>query len=184
MSIKNVILDLDNTLISSEPYEDHSESKIRDLLDSATGKVAYYDMHGYYVVFERPGVQPFLDWLFANYSVSVWTAASKDYALHIIDHTIEDENARRLDWIFFDTHCALSKSIYGRRSPKNLRLLWEVFELPGYTRENTVIVDDLNRVYRAQPDNCIPVKAFHILDADADADAELEKVREKLKDLA
>ena len=40
---------------------------------------------GHYKVFERPGLQEFLDYLFANFNVSVWTAASKSYALFIID---------------------------------------------------------------------------------------------------
>ena len=44
-------------------------------------KFSYHDMDGYYIVFERPGLQEFLDYLFANYIVSVWTAATKDYAI-------------------------------------------------------------------------------------------------------
>ena len=61
----NVILDLDSTLICAEPIEslpkgDFSEFKV-------------YNMDDYYKVFERPYLQEFLDFLFANFNVSIWT---------------------------------------------------------------------------------------------------------------
>jgi hypothetical protein len=41
-----------------------------------------------YKIFERPHLQKFLNWLFENFTVSVWTAASKTYALFIIEKFI------------------------------------------------------------------------------------------------
>ena len=43
-----------------------------------------HDFDYYYVVFERPYLQSFLDYIFDKFNVYVWTAASKDYALYII----------------------------------------------------------------------------------------------------
>ena len=77
----HVILDLDQTIISAETPKEidlTGQDKIK------AKKFTFHDMDNYYIVFERPGLQKFLDFLFANFSVSVWTAASKDYAAFII----------------------------------------------------------------------------------------------------
>jgi hypothetical protein len=52
-------------------------------------------MENYYIIFERPGLQQFLTFLFKNFNVSIWTAASKDYALFIIDKIIIAGNKNR-----------------------------------------------------------------------------------------
>jgi len=88
-----IYLDLDNTLLHAIPtrsfhkkYKDRaSKRKIAEALNN----IKVYDMkdddESYYLVFERPGLQPFLDYLFSNFTVCVWTAATKDYAAFIID---------------------------------------------------------------------------------------------------
>ena len=77
----NIILDLDQTLISAEVSEEHNFKKY----EMKSKLFDYKDMDGYYIVYERPGLQKFLDYLFENFNVSIWTAASKDYALFIIE---------------------------------------------------------------------------------------------------
>ena len=63
----NVILDLDNTLISAEAIEDFpfANSGIRE----KAIQFKIHDMDGYYIVFERPHLQEFLDFIFEIYSV-------------------------------------------------------------------------------------------------------------------
>ena len=76
----NILLDLDQTLISAEATEDFNFKKYKQ-------KGSHFDLHdmdGYYIVFERQYLQEFLDFLFKKFNISVWTAASKDYALFII----------------------------------------------------------------------------------------------------
>ena len=73
----HIILDLDQTLISAEPSEEYNFAKNRE----KSKKFVFHDMDGYYVVFERPGLQSFLTYLFDNFNVSIWTAASKRYSL-------------------------------------------------------------------------------------------------------
>ena len=100
----NVVLDLDQTLISAEDWDSKDFKKHKN----KAKKFEFHDMDGYYIVFERPNLQSFLDYLFANFNVSVWTAASKDYALFIIDKIILSKPGRHLDWIFF-SYCDISK---------------------------------------------------------------------------
>ena len=79
-----VILDLDETLINSQPLDElTSEERKRFMRRFKT-----HNMDGYYLVSERPYLQEFLDYLFKNHNVSVWTAASHDYANFIIANII------------------------------------------------------------------------------------------------
>jgi TFIIF-interacting CTD phosphatase-like protein len=152
-----VILDLDQTLISAE-----STTKFDFAQNSEkASRFNFHDMNGYYIVFERPKLQSFLDYLFENFDVSVWTAASKDYALFIINKVILANPDRKLDWVFFSYHCGKSKKI--KNTSKDLSMLWDVFKIPGYNIDNTVILDDNIEVYNAQPKNAILVPAFEFI---------------------
>jgi len=152
----NIVLDLDATLICAESSEEFDFKKY--MFKSC--KFKFHDMDGYYVVFERPGLQGFLDYLFKNFTVSIWTAASKDYALYIIDNIILQDNKpdRKLDWVFFSYHCDISKD--EKDASKSLAMFWDEYKMDGYTKENTIIVDDYDEVYNTQPDNCVIAPIF------------------------
>ena len=177
--VKNVLLDLDQTIISGEATDEYDISKYKDKMK----KFDYGNMEGYYIIFERPGLQKFLDYLFANFNVSVWTAASKDYALFIIENMIlKNHPKRKLDYILFSYHCDLSEKVKG--GSKNLEMLSDVYQLPGYTKENTIIVDDNPEVVDTQPQHVIEAEPFFFLDEDSDKDTFLkDTVVPKLKEL-
>jgi len=167
----NIILDLDQTLISAEAVEEFEVEKYKN----KQKKFNKHDMEGYYVIFERPKLQKFLDYIFENFNVSIWTAATKDYALFIIDKIIlQNKPERKLQWIFFSYHCELSKSI--KKNSKDLSLLWEDFELVGYDKNNTVIIDDYDEVYKTQKHNCIVAVPFEFTMEGSEKDTYLEKL--------
>ena len=177
VKIKNVILDLDNTLIYAEPTEDfdfNNKDSIKNL-----ELLKNHNMDGYYIVFERPGVQEFLDDLFKNYNVSVWTAATKNYALFVIKNVILANPDRKLDYIFFYYHCGISKKNY--KTDKKLDLLWNKFKLEGYNKDNTLIIDDNIDVIKANPNNSIQIEAFDINNKNSEKDNDLQRVFKKLK---
>jgi hypothetical protein len=133
MNKPNIILDLDQTLISSEPFESFDNKKH----EKKTKLFKYKNMDDYYLVFERPGLQKFLKFLFKNFNVSVWTAATKDYALFIIENMIlKNKKNRHLDYIFFSYHCDISKKL--TKNSKDLSLLWKTYKLKGYSKNNTI----------------------------------------------
>lgn len=165
MNKKNFILDLDQTLISAEPTEEYDFSKNKLKAKQFT----FHDMDGFYVVFERPHLQKFLAFLFDNFNVSIWTAASKDYALFVIDKIILAGNSnRKLDYIFFSYHCDLSER--EKDSTKNLKLLTDIFKLPGYNMDNTIILDDYDEVWKSQKGNCIYAKQFQFSSKSSESD--------------
>lgn len=171
---KNVILDLDNTLISSVESNELDVNKHKELTD-----MVFYNMDNIYVVFERPHLQEFLDFLFKNFNVSIWTAATKDYALFIINKIILSKSDRNIDYVLFNYHCYWSeKSNCGH---KGLKLLWDNIGLFGYNKDNTYIIDDLSEIKESQPNNAIKIKPFEIENKNSENDTELLTIMEDLK---
>lgn len=172
----NFLLDLDETIISSQVTEDYDFEKYK----TKAKKFEFKDMDGYYLVFERPYLQEFLDYLFQNYNVSVWTAASKDYALYIIKNIIlANKPDRHLDYIFFSYHCDMS--LKKKNGTKDLSMLWDIYKMKGYNKNNTVILDDYYEVYKTQPNNCIAAKPFQFTDSKSENDKFLHELVPKLQ---
>lgn len=149
----NLILDLDATLICSKTSKKFDFKKNNNM--SKASKFKFHDMDGYYVVFERPGLQEFLDYVFKKFNVSIWTAASKDYGLYIIDNIILDKNKphRKLDWAFFSYHCDISKEKKDGKT-KSLEMLWDEYKINGFNKDNTYILDDYKEVFKTQMERC------------------------------
>jgi len=192
-----VFLDLDQTLISAQSRflddEDDEEEyyEIEKNKRKAT-KFKYMNMDNYYVIFERPHLQKFLDYLFKHFNVSVWTAASQEYAMFIIEHIlIKNKKERKLDHVLFSYHGKRSSKL--KRGTKDLNMLWDVYKIRECTKQNTVILDDYDEVYNTQVNNCIIAKPFYFTDDKSEKDRflldlipELEKMRlriEKKEDL-
>ena len=150
----NIILDLDATLICANKHFDLNKNV------SKTSKFKYHDMDGLFIVFERPGLQKFLDFLFKKFTVSIWTAASTQYAMYIINNIILPKNKpeRKLDWAFFSYHCDISKK--KKDATKSLSMFWDEYKMEGYTKKNTMIVDDYDEVFNSNPNNCIIAPVF------------------------
>ena len=176
MERKKFILDLDETIISAEAAEEYDFEKYK----KKASKFRFEPMEGYYIIFERPYLQEFLDFLFKNFDVTVWTAATKDYALFIINKIIlgKKEN-RKLDFIFFSYHCNISKKI--KNGSKDLSMLWDVYKIKGYNKKNTLILDDYDEVYTTQKDNCIIAEQFKFVNENSEKDVFLKKLKRKIK---
>jgi hypothetical protein len=157
----NIILDLDQTIISAESSEEYDQEKNK----TKEKKFIFHNMDNYYTIFERPGLQIFLDYLFKNFNVSIWTAASKDYALFIIDNIIlQNKKERQLDWVFFSYHCDLSRKLTKRS--QSLSMLWEDYQ---------------DEVFKTQEDNCIIAIPFGFEDKNSHKDNYLKKLENALK---
>ena len=172
----NIFLDLDQTIISAEPTEEYDYVKYKQ----KSKKFTYIDMDGYYIVFERPYLQDFLDYIFKEFTVSIWTAASKDYALFIIDNiVIGDKKDRKLDWIFFSYHCSISKSL--TNNSKDLKTIWNIFKIQNYTSDNTLILDDNIDVYDSQKNKCILAIPFEFTKEGSEEDNFLKELKPLLE---
>ena len=178
MEIYNVILDLDSTIIYGEEFKKVNLDDIKNI------KQKYNNVHtmdtSYYII-ERPDLQDFLTFLFKNFNVSVWTAASKNYALFIIKEVILKYD-RKLDWFFHSDHCDISSDISQSKEQKDLNILWEKFKITNYNKDNTLIIDDNELVFKTQTNNCIKVLPPFELKNKSYDDKFLEKLQKELSD--
>jgi hypothetical protein len=59
--------------------------------------------------------------------------------------------------------------------------LWDIFNLPGYRADNTVILDDYDEVFNTQKDNCILAVPFEFTEDGSENDVFLKDLTKKLK---
>lgn len=183
-----VVLDLDDTCIHSLVLTKEAKKWKKDpSLKEKVDKFTYHNMEDYYLVCERPQLQEFLDYLFENFNVIVWTAASKDYALFIIKNCIiAGRKNRQLSYIFFDYHCDLSQEIYKKDPQKCLKMLTDqgAFKLPNIKLDNIVIIDDLQDNKDSNGNNCIQIFPFKVYGIGSESDNHLMTVvKDKLEDI-
>jgi TFIIF-interacting CTD phosphatase-like protein len=182
----NVVLDLDNTLIFSIPF-----NKVPKIMPEWLTKFKTHKMHfgkekdpeKYdYLVVERPGLRPFLNWLSKYFKITIWSAASPDYVLFIKKHIF---GKRKVQKSYTSDDCERSQKNYGEDFIKNLELLWDVDDLKGYGPSNTVIIDDLKYNTKPQPHNSIHIKKFivNVNDKKSLEDIELVAVQKKLEQI-
>jgi hypothetical protein len=174
----NILLDLDNTIIYSIPCE-----KLPKNTNSHLHSMKYYKMDEDYYVFERPGLQTFLDWLFQNYNISVWSAASPDYVEFIVKNIIE-KNKRKIEYVLNSENCENCQKIFGDKHIKNLSMLWDIHDIKGYGPYNTLIIDDLKMVCKVQPHNSVQIKSFNTNHKNSKKDNELKKIKKQLEKIS
>lgn len=148
-----IFLDLDETIINSV----ESKKFKKEYKDKAVN-FDFENMDDYYVVFERPYLQYFLDYLFANFNVCIWTAASKDYALFIISEIVLKKPERKISLMLFSLHGDMSEK--KKKGTKDLSLLWDEFNIQNLNNSNTLILDDLSDVHKTNPNNHIVAPPF------------------------
>lgn len=182
---KKFLLDLDMTIIYSTflRKKDAMEDDDRQYDIEENKKKAiefnFQNMEGVFVIFERPGLQKFLDFLFENFDVSVWTAASQDYASFIVKNIVIGEHKeRKLDHFLFYYHGEKVNTLYNDTS-KNLKMLWECYGLDaeGYNKDTVIILDDNEDVYKTQRDNCLIAKEFYFYNEGSEKDDFLYKLQ-------
>ena len=190
-----VVLDLDETLLHAVPTKELHEKfstrgekavlaeyvkslNVHDMKDTdETGKT-----NSFYIVFERPGLQEFLDYLFEKFNVLVWTAATKDYAAFIVDKILIQSKPRKLHYLFVNHHGKKSAKKYGKKHRKRLEMLVDFYKIPGLAKNGNagkdvvpVIVDDHDDVYSSQPDMCVAAPPWTLFNDRMDLSHEMIK---------
>lgn len=131
----NIVLDLDETLVSvttSRPTKYNFEFKL--------GNQLYY-------VKKRPYLTLFLRYLFKNFdSVSVWTAATRPYAIKILENIMSEHQRNQL--AFFLTR----ENLRFKDGKNYTKPLEKIFKNSKHmTSQNTIMIDDRKS---AMSDNC------------------------------
>ena len=110
-----------------------------------------------HITYIRPYLFNFLNYAFANFDVSIFTASTYDYAHNIVGKLFANYN---LDKVL--TQQDFLDCLVRTRKYKYIDYISE--RIPGYTRENTTIIDDNSQVIDSNLGNVIPIKPFDVLD--------------------
>ena len=168
---KNIILDLDDTLIHSVTATDN--------ITIPPGLIVH--TWNNFKTTERPHLDKFIPFVFSKFErVSIWTAATKGYGEFIFKKILLKyvPPGKNFDYFLHETHCDDSFAEYGNR--KYIHALNRLDK--NYTIGNTLMIDD-NYVAYFQEGLVLPLKPFNIEDMRRD-DTELLRLMAQLDILA
>lgn len=125
-----VLLDLDNTLITSE-----SKKNINNVIN---GKIipdidaSNWGLKPEYI-FIRPYLNEFLSFLFDNFYVGLWSAANEKWISTICSQSILRNYKDKFLFIWNGSMC--------KNKEKPLQKVWKMYN--GFNRTNTILIDDV-----------------------------------------
>lgn len=137
-----LVLDLDETLIhsSSTQYENVGE----------TFRVFNFHVH------LRPGLEHFLQTVFAHFKVAVWTSADYEYARQIVKQVFPPEHSLEYLWAREDCAWRYVPELDKYEYLKDFKELKE----RGWNLDRTIAVDDSPEKHVDQSDNLILIPAW------------------------
>lgn len=173
-----VVLDIDETLISSEVVTEGELDQINQHQFDFNFTLQWKDITYYVFIKKRPFLDQFLEYLVKNFRIAVFTAADREYATEILKHLgIFDQLE------FFKSRESLS---IGFDWFKFIVYLKKLKSIPDIDLKRTVIIDDTKEVANRNQRNLIHIKSFKWNDKWSGDDATLLKaisMLEQLKDL-
>lgn len=170
MLAEHIIWDLDGTLIDTS-YFGENHTGVRPALSPFPYQYTYI----------RPYAVSTLCWSFEAFeTVSIWTAASREYALKMVGALLTDEQADQLAYLWSSEHCDDDPSslLYDSRY-KNLSRLFD--EHPSANASNTVMIDDTPSMLRYHRGNHLIVSSWDIMHEGAMSDKALLYVRDRCR---
>ena len=171
-----VLLDIDETLVCTL-NKDEKKLLAEDKKEQLEKILKVYKMDDYYTVHERPNVQKFLDYLFKNFKVSIWTAASLSYVLAIIEKTFfENHPERELEYLFHWDHCKDCEKKLGYF--KQISHLQNTYKLPEFGNNSILIDDRDDNAEQKEVGSGHHIIAFYITDEDGKFNEEALKDEE------
>jgi carboxy-terminal domain RNA polymerase II polypeptide A small phosphatase len=150
MKDKLLILDLDECLIHSIHKSEFSQ------MSYDFYKNSFDVLGGLYRTMKRPNLESFLNYVFKNFNVAVWTAAGYDYAVDILNNI--EINESDLTFFYSEKNCTPKyDSIYSKLDfYKNISKLSK----RGYDMKDVLMIDDKPE-YIDSYGNVISIKPFY-----------------------
>lgn len=151
LPIQHIVLDLDNTLITSiynaGEFDENSRMSY------------YYNRH---YVHKRPYLDVFLDYCFEHYdTVNIWSHGTSSWVNSNLTKIIPSKYCDKLGFIHHRDHRGLYE---GDKESwhKNMYRIWDEddYQRKGICPENTIIIDDILENHNLHIDNLIQVKKF------------------------
>jgi TFIIF-interacting CTD phosphatase-like protein len=158
----HVILDLDETLISSKNLKSEQELAETNLEYFSI----YENQTPIFTTFKRPNLELFLGWLKENANISIWSAGEKYYVLDVVKNIFPNFNPRIILW---RDQCDLVEKQYGVL--KKIDWLKNQVDISGLGFP--ILIDDVLETCNANIGNCIQIPPFNADSSEASKDEEL-----------
>lgn len=145
----NIVLDLDETLVSVTTKPPRSRTNGGDTFNFVLSGTTYW-------VTKRPCLSLFLRYIFKKFrTVSVWTAATRPYAIHIIKHIFTQSQIQQLSYILTRESLKINGNGYTKPLTKLISL-----SNGRIKAGNTVLIDDLESTTQDNSGNGIIIPPF------------------------
>jgi TFIIF-interacting CTD phosphatase-like protein len=162
MKYKTLILDIDQTLVHTIENSTMPPSRIPSL---ASFIVQLEGNTQPMLVYIRPYAPQFLAWAFLNYKVIFWTAATRQYALAVLQGLLTDSGAAA---------AAAAHILFSRQTTEICEKATGHHKLISFIsnyidEEPALIIDDRQEVYNSQPLNAYLIAPFIATSLDSGA---------------
>ncbi len=135
MPIESVVLDLDETLVHGVFHKN----------ENITLKI-------------RPYCKEFLEYLFENFNVGIWTMANVSWCDTVLEHILTKEQQEKLKFVYTSQNSC-------PRDEGDIKCLHKIFKKKNYkemiTTHNTIIVEDTYHNIKENVHNGIIIPRFH-----------------------
>ena len=160
---KLIILDLNGILISRQFVGNMNEEEMKQLdkFDEASHV-------GRFLVWKRPHLDKFLDFMFDHFHVGVWSSISS-YNLKLFAKHVFGKRMKDLLFMMDNTYCVKSKHPETDEKPlfsKPLQTVWDKYDM--FSCKNTMILDDTELKMSCNPEGTYlcPKEWSHLDDND------------------
>ncbi|KAG5456628.1 MAG: HAD-like domain-containing protein, partial [Olpidium bornovanus] len=138
----------------------------------------------------RPHLGEFIEYLFMNFEVMVWSSATTRNVRRMVSAAFPSWAISRLIAVWDRSFFNLPAALYSSKlvTIKDLQAVWDKVPCPAgapaaWDQSNTILIDDSAEKAVLQPYNCVLLKSFDLASAASGADRELKNVRKYLEAL-
>jgi len=129
------------------------------VLDTSKKTLLIFDLNGILInkkwdkeerkslLWKRPDIESFLEFIFKQYDVAVWSSARKHNVEYQAKYALGDYY-KQLVFVMDQSHCVKEDDVF----LKNLTVVWDQY--PQYNESNTLIIDDSDEKMINNPKEC------------------------------
>lgn len=166
-----IVLDIDLTLVCAEEVKDKveikEEKKEIKLREDEDYNIIYREIRCFSGK-KRPHLNTFLDYVFENFDIAVWSAGNEQYVKPSVEH-IFGERKSLLKFVYHVEHCE-----NGSNKDQKIKPLSKI---TGYNPSKIIIIDDNENSFIKNEHNAIKISSW----SDDKTDDKLLKCIEILK---
>jgi hypothetical protein len=188
-----LLFDLDETLINTVNIDSmkFNKKEIKFIIELCIeNTIEYiYDKDNNDIIFKRPGLDSFLDWIYSNFNIGVFTKGVPDYATFICKNIIDTKIRRKLfknQLIFIGTRIDCNEinekynNNFNESDNYNDKRLSYISSL--FPDRYLILIDNRKIIGLGQENQFLKIEDFDIFNKNLYQDVELERIKRILSE--